>query len=289
MSAIHHARRPLLGLAVATLLAGCAAMGQQGTMRPETVYAVSSSNTLVMFNAGQPGSITSTRRIAGLQAGENVLGIDFRPANGKLYAVGSSGQLYTLDTGTGAATPVGSGGFASFLVGEVGFDFNPVVDRIRVVNSQGGNLRLHPDTGAVVDADANAPGVQTDGRLVYAATDANAGKTASVVGAAYTNSVAGTKTTTNFAIDAAQGTLVTQGTREGAASPVSPNTGQLFTVGALGVKTSGPVGFDIAPNGGIAFAAIGSTFYSIDLANCAAKRLGTIGIAEPVRAIAVAP
>ena len=46
---------------------------------------------------------------------------------------------------------------------EWGFDFNPTVDRIRVVNDAGFNLRLHPDTGVIVDSDPNQPGVQLDG------------------------------------------------------------------------------------------------------------------------------
>jgi hypothetical protein len=29
-------------------------------------------------------------------------------------------------------------------------DFNPVVDRIRIMSDAGQNLRVHPDTGAVV-------------------------------------------------------------------------------------------------------------------------------------------
>lgn len=280
--------KTLLCALTAALVSGCASM-KQDAMRPETVYAVTGSNNLVSFNAGRPASTMNARKITGLQPGEDVLGIDFRPANGRLYAVGSSGQLYVLDPMSGAATAVGGGGFALFVTGaEVGFDFNPVVDRIRLVNSRGENLRLHPDTGAVVDADPNTAGTQTDGRLAYAATDANAGKPARAVGAAYTNSMAGAKATTNFAIDAAQGTLVTQGTREGNAPAVSPNTGQLFTVGMLGVKADGPVAFDITP-AGAGFMSIGSTFFSIDLASGRAKQLGTVGKGESVRAIAVAP
>ena len=34
-----------------------------------------------------------------------------------------------------------------------GFDFNPTVDRIRVVSDTGQNLRLNPDTGAVAAVD----------------------------------------------------------------------------------------------------------------------------------------
>jgi hypothetical protein len=49
---------------------------------------------------------------------------------------------------------------------------------------------------------------------------------------------------------------VTQGTLQGAANPVSPNTGQLFTVGSLGVPVVGQVGFDIGSTDNNALASI---------------------------------
>ncbi len=177
----------------------------------------------------------------------------------------------------------------------IGFDFNPVVDRIRLVNDSGQNMRLHPETGAVVDADAKMDGLQIDGALAYAAADRNSGQKPNITAAAYTNNMAGAQATTNYAIDTKLGVLVTQGSREGVNPPVSPNTGQLFTVGALGVSTDGWVGFDIASNGGNAFAAItpaGSSsarFYWLDLNSGAAKMLGTIGGGEAISAIAIAP
>ena len=78
--------------------------------------------------------------------------------------------LYVVSPLTGAATAVG-GPFTPALSGTVfGFDFNPTVDRIRVVSDTGQNLRLNPDTGAVATADgAINPG------------------TPRIVGSAYTN------------------------------------------------------------------------------------------------------
>ena len=108
-------------------------------------------------------------------------------------------------------------------------------DLIRLVSDGDQDLRLNPNTGAVAG---------TDGTLAYAAGDPNAGANPNIVGSAYTNSFLGTKMTTLYGIDSGLGALVTQGSVGGA--PVSPNTGQLFTVGSLGVGTSGTVGFDIA-------------------------------------------
>jgi hypothetical protein len=223
-------------------VSGIAVAGQA-----QTVYAVTTTNQLVTFNADAPNTIVSQQAIMGLQSGETLLGIDVRPANGGLYALGSTSRVYTLDPATAMATAVGAP-FTPALSGtSFGFDFNPTVDRIRVVSNTGQNLRLNPDTGAVgTNPDTGAPTI--DGRLAYAAEDANAGRQPSAVGAGYTNSVAGATSTQLFVIDAQQGVLALQN---------PPNEGVLNTVGALGVTPTTLTGFDIAPSG-MAYVAITS-------------------------------
>src|SRR4029453_12592543 len=125
-----------------------------------------------------PGTIFGALGITGLQAGETVLGIDFRPATGGLYALGSTSRLYTINPTTGAATQVGAAGAFTLSGTAFGFDFNPVVDRIGVVSDADQNLRLIPDTGALVGV-ADTP-------LAYATGDPNFGLNPNVVGAAYT-------------------------------------------------------------------------------------------------------
>ncbi|MGH8810122.1 MAG: DUF4394 domain-containing protein, partial [Noviherbaspirillum sp.] len=231
-----------------------------------------------------------------LQERETVHGIDYRVAKGWLYALGSTGRVYRINAGSGAAQMIGNGPLAVALAGtEFGFDFNPTVDRIRLVGNSGQNMRVHPDTGVVTDSDANAPGIQTDGALAYAAGDVNAGKTPAVVAAAYTYNKRDEKITTNFAIDAAQGALVTQGTREGKSPAISPNTGQLLTVGAMGIGAFQRASFDIADVSGAAFAAITrsgeqtSGWYEIDLNSGKATLIGRIGTTEPVVGVAIEP
>jgi hypothetical protein len=283
-------------LAALTLvsLAACTTMVPEGAARAEKAVAVTASNKLIKFNAGQPGRILSTASISGLQAGETLLGIDYRVSKDQLYALGSSGRLYTLNEDTAVATVVGMP-FAVKLEGtQFGFDFNPTVDRIRVVSNTGQNLRLHPDTGAVVDSNPALDGVQTDGKLTYAAGDANFGKSPIGVGAAYSYNKADTKITTNFALDAATGALVTQGTREGVMPAVSPNTGQFFTVGATGM-TFMTASFDIQALSDVAFAALnsdGSTssrWVTIDLKTGKASALGNVGGGERVVGMALEP
>ena len=67
------------------------------------VYAVTTANNLISFDIATPGTLQSNVAITGLQAGENVLGIDFRPVFTKqLYALGSTSRLYTINLTTGA-------------------------------------------------------------------------------------------------------------------------------------------------------------------------------------------
>ena len=167
----------LAALTVASL-AACSTMTAEpeGAERAEKAVAVTASNKLLKFNAGRPGRILATLNITGLQAGETLLGIDYRVAKDQLYALGSSGRLYIVNEDTAVASVVGVP-FSVKLEGtQFGFDFNPTVDRIRLVSNTGQNLRLHPDTGAVVDSNPALEGVQTDGKLAYAPGDVNFGK-----------------------------------------------------------------------------------------------------------------
>nr|MBA2736796.1 DUF4394 domain-containing protein [Pyrinomonadaceae bacterium] len=50
-----------------------------------TLFGVTTNNQLVRFSATSPENVTIVGSITGLQLGENILGIDFRPATGQLY------------------------------------------------------------------------------------------------------------------------------------------------------------------------------------------------------------
>src|SRR5262245_23687913 len=251
-----------------------------------TMFAITDNNKLLNFNPGQPGMMNSTRFISGLSQGESVVGIDFRPANGQLYAATTANRLYTINPSTGAATPVAAATLTTALNGQsFGFDFNPTVDRIRLVSNAGQDLRLNPNNAAVAGV---------DGTLAFAAGDPNAGQTPNVVGSAYTNNFAGSTSTTLYGIDSTRDALVTQGTAAGVTPAVSPNTGQLFTVGSLGVDTNDIVGFDISPVTNAAFASLTppgsrtSNLYTINLKTGAATLAGPIGGGRLIRDIAYA-
>lgn len=292
-------RRVFPALALISLTAGCALVGErevEGPPRKETILAVTESGKLLRFNAGQPRKAATVGAVTGLQANEKLLGIDFRVARGILYGLGSTGRLYTIDTKTAQAKPVGAGEPMAFRWegNEFGFDFNPTVDRIRIVTDTGQNMRAHPDTGAAVDGNPNEGGTQMDGSLAWAPNDPDRdNRRARIVAAAYTYNKQNEKVTTNYAIDAQSGSLVMQGTKEGVTPAVSPNTGQLFRVGSLGVSTFARASFDIADVTGAAFVSIDygrtSKLYLVNLDTGAASLIGTIGGGETVRGISVEP
>ena len=245
-----------------------------GNASATTVYGLTSSNALVMFDSATPGTIIGSISVSGLANGQVFRGIDFRPANGALYGVSSDSRLYTINTATGAATVVGASGQFALNGSAFGFDFNPTVDRIRVTSNSDQNLRLNPVDGTLSAA---------DGTLAYAAGDVNVGANPNIVGSAYTNSFAGATATTLYNIDSVLDVLVTQ-------SP--PNAGTLNTVGSLGFNTGENVGFDIIPFSNVALASLSgptgtSGLFGINLNTGAATSIGAIGNGLTIVDIAV--
>ena len=264
---------------------------------PMRVWVLTASQQLLQIDPARPEQILRQTSLQGLMGGESILGLDYRVARGQLYALSNQGRLYTLDPAQGRLQRLGTVGWPLRLEGRtVGFDFNPAADRIRIVTERGQNLRAHPDTGALVDADPKTDGFQPDGALRYASGDPNAGRIPRIEAAAYTYNKQDEKLTTNYAIDAALGLLVRQGSLEGVQPVVSPNAGQLFTVGSLGLATPlRHVAFDIADLDNTALAAVTlprervSRLLRIDLDTGRARVVGVIGTGEPVRALAIEP
>lgn len=253
----------------------------------ERVWLVTQNQHLLKVNPKSPAEVLEQKALEGLADGEQIQGIDYRVAYGVLFALSNKGQLYTINTATGVLTAVGEPLASGTLhTAQYGFDFNPAADRIRVVNELGQNLRLHPETGALAFSDPD---------LHYAASDRHAGVSPAIVAAAYTYNQQDAKMTTNYAIDKALGTLVTQGSIEGSEPMISPNTGQLFTVGALGISGLQQVSFDISDLNNIALIAVSteaeaaSTLYQIDLATGAAQKLGILANGEAIAGIAIEP
>lgn len=285
----------VLTAGLALLLSACATPTSQ--VPQETVYAVTEGMELIKFKSDRPGTALERRALSGLQAGDSLRGIDYRVARGVLFALADSGRLYTVDTAQARLTPVAAAAPQPWPVqGQiVGVDFNPTVDRIRVVSNSGQNLRLHPETNAVVDGNPNEAGLQLDGALHYVAGDRYAGRKPEIAGVAYTYNKKDEKITTNYAIDRALGALLMQGSQEGTTPVISPNTGQLRTVGLLGTGALSDAHFDISDVANTALLAArpaGQTqtrLYLLDLASGRASEVGRVGSGERLLGLAIEP
>lgn len=276
--------RRLLALAIALpALLAPAPPPARAALAP-SLFALTNGNVLLRIKTASPGTIEQTILISGLQANESIVAIDFRPATGQLYGLGivnvvgpESGRLYEINPGSGAATLVGSGPFSADLAdgANYGFDFNPTVDRIRVVNSADQNMRLNPLTGAIAGNDT-------------ALDNAISGE--EVFSAAYDRNVAGTALTSLYVIDLFGDQLMRQGGVDGVPSA---NGGALTPVGPLGILLGSRLGgFDIGADG-VAYAALqplGGLYqlYQINLSSGAATLIGVIGNgAVPIAGLAV--
>lgn len=236
-----------------TLLAGTAVAV---TSQAELITVLTSGNRLLTVDSAAPGTVTKTVTVSGLTAGELLIGLDYRPATGGLYALGGSSRLYLINADTGVATALGAAGAFTLNGTRFGFDFNPVPDRIRLTSDSDQDLRLNPNDGTLA---------ATDGTLAYAVGDVNAAANPNIVGSAYTNSFSGAQATTLYDIDSNLDILTIQD---------PPNNGTLITVGALGVDTTNNVGFDISPTTGVAYASLTvgavTNLYTINLRTGAA-------------------
>ena len=239
-------------------------------MSNSRAYALSGS-LLISFDPSSPG-VGTTTAITGVTPGQTLVGIDFRPGNGLLYGLGVNAAtdfttLYTISVQTGVAAAVGTVAFGIFGIdlpsGNYGFDFNSVVDRIRITADNGLNLRLNPNNGTLSGQDT-----------LIAAPNA-------VAGVAYTNNQpAQGGVTTLYALDSNGNVLNIQNPANG---------GVQNLVGPTGVDFSAVNGFDIptgvnapangspAPGNGFALltTAGGVTgFYAINLSTGAATLVG---------------
>lgn len=254
----------------------------ESRIAPAIIYALTSTNSLLVLDSDTPGTIDATLPITGLAGGDSMRGIDFRPATGELFGftvpAGSANnaivKTYTINPVTGAATFIGQTAAGLPGAGDVpsGFDFNPTVDRMRLVNSGNENARLNPNNGALAgnDTDLTFTGPAV-GPVIAEAYDRN-----------FVHMGAGT--TTLYGIDRAGNRLIVQGGVDGLVGS-GPNGGVVTAVGPLGLTLSATRdgGMDIENSSGIAFAALTdnannlTSLFTIDLTTGAATGVGLIG------------
>lgn len=177
------------------------------------VYAVRGGNELVTFDAATPATVTSIGTVTGLGTEESIVGLDFRPADGNLHAVTTSGDMLIIDPATAIGTPIQSivGDGTALVADRYGVDFNPAANALRVIGSDGLNLRV-PTTALVAPAPATPVNTLVDGRM---------GVVQGVTAAAYTNPFQGegNSGTDLFVIDAS-GQFYRQDANGGSLTPI---------------------------------------------------------------------
>jgi hypothetical protein len=246
---------------------------------PGDSFAATSGKRLMHFDKAEPGRFTYAVDLTGLGS-EAIVGLDIRPADNQLYALTNAAKLYTIDPMTGAATAKATliadpadttNAFTGLSGSELGIDFNPVIDRLRITSNTGQNLRVNVDTGEVT----------TDPAI----NGLSSGYTA----IAHNNNVKPACRTTMYAIDPTTNRFLTQGMTDGTAQGV----------GGIGFDVTATAGFDVSTDAagvstGFAILTTGGQtgMYTIELssgeATVARAEVGPLIEGETVKAFTVA-
>jgi len=245
----HPVRRAVVAGLIALVLGGSDALaarncvsntgkGRSARVKSLKVVGLTSDGRLLCFSAKSADKAEVVGSVTGLGSADSALiGIDFRAQDGKLYAVGNGGGVYTIDPTTAKVTFVNRLSVmldptASFF----GVDFNPAADRLRIVSDTGQNLRHNVNAGGTTLSDA--PLTIMVGTGVVTATG--------ITGAAYTNNdvpTPGMPTgTTLYDVDTMRNQVVVQSPPNGVPMAIAPN---LVPTGNLGLDPDPAAGFDI--------------------------------------------
>ncbi|WP_020472909.1 DUF4394 domain-containing protein [Zavarzinella formosa] len=234
------------------------------------LIGLTDSTSLVRFDSSSPDTLTTPVAISGLDVGETVEAIAYRPATGQIYGLGhplpDTIQLFSIDPETGGATALGSPVAVTGVTANTifAFSFDPVLDQAHVVVSgdiltSPLDLTFDPDTGLQVGTPA--------------AVDAS-GLSVTLAGLATSNHFAGAADTTFYAYDTTGDHLYTY----------DPLTSSISPVGASGISTDsgseGVAGLDISPDGTAYLNAVvagTSGLYTVDLGTGEASTRGSFG------------
>lgn len=244
------------GLYVVSITAAVVPVGTIGTGIPlrsiaisltpfeNSVFGLNLNGQLIRFETEDASSIV-TADITG--ATGTFIGVDFRPADQLLYGVTTTGQVYTINLLTYVATQVGNTLNCTFPAPSsplfYGFDWNPVANQLRVIDTNGNNWRIDV-TNSLCLVDTSI-------------TDTTGGSTVPALTAiAYANNTVGQTVTSLLAFDVV-------GQSYGIVSP--PNGGLYTPFGPLtdyALPTTNAASYDIFGNGnGLATFQIGTNSY----------------------------
>ncbi|GAC1632398.1 MAG: hypothetical protein NVS9B10_26870 [Nevskia sp.] len=277
---------------IKALLLVTAGLWLVGCKAGRDVYAVTTNDTLIKFQTDKPDNIDSEVAITGLDSGETLRQIDFRPNGGLLYGITSKARVVTVNTGSGAARLLSTTPFTTDTLSRIAFDVNPQGDYLRVVatvSPQPGtgtgtpayfNARLDPTTGAVITVDSRT--------LSYQTNDKNFGETPQIAAIAHTNDRSNASSTVEYGLELTTQTLVRITT-----------AGVLTTIGSLNHGFTENAGFDIVRDrgdrdgdAGLPYAVLSEAggsarFYDVDLGKGGAGSDKAIGGSRQIRAVAV--
>ena len=245
------------------------------------MYALTNtSNVLMLVRTGPPITVLSYTIPSGLVTGDSLRALAVQPATGKLFTVGTAHVLYTINPFTGVATAVGPAFSTAPTSDSMDLAFDHLTGALRLFTASGQNVALNPASGQVTSVDVP---------LAFNLNDVSAGLSPQLVGADYSFS-GGVQTLYGF--DAGRDSIVRIGSVGGV--PQTAASGQLTTLGTLGVDTAACGGLKIPLAASYGFASLSngtasSALYAINLAKGNAVLLGTLRSAEAVRDIAIAP
>lgn len=205
-----------------TALISASAFAAAGTALAATAVGLVDDRTLVVIDTTD-ASMTASFELAGTG---RLFGIDWRPADGGLYAVTDAGEILRIDLDAGAAEVVATTDTILPVSGPVAMDFNPAADRLRLMSGVV-NHRIHPDTGETT----------VDGDLYFAAGTGLAGQAPDIVATAYLNAFGKPEATAQYNIDATRNALMRQ---------TAPNDGTIAPVGDLAIPAAQSYALDIA-------------------------------------------
>ena len=230
------------------LAAGAALLALGGAAQATTLLGLTADGHLLRIDS-ETRRASAPLRVTGAEG--RLLGIDQRPADGKLYGVTDAGQIVTIDTTSGRATQVSRLNMAFASGGRAVVDFNPVADRLRLMGMGGVNFRVNVATGEVA----------RDGELKYQAGSPWAATSPRVVAGAYTNSMPGATATQLFTVDSLSRSLNLQ---------APPNEGVQQPKGEVAASLPTGVAFDILAGNPMGFLLAGSMLHMVNLETGAA-------------------
>jgi hypothetical protein len=134
-------RTVLAAALIAAPLAGAAV----SPARAHQMVALDGMGDLIRFSSKNP---RATERVTIKGTTTRIVGIDVRPRDRLLYGLAADGSIYRIASGNGQATQVSLTTLANLSDPAI-VDFNPVIDRLRVVTADGRSYHVNVDTGAV--------------------------------------------------------------------------------------------------------------------------------------------